>query len=675
MTRPPLSILMIGLLALFFACCSSEGEKPPVDLQYLVSSQFGSDSQWFKGNIPFFECSDRQIQEVYYYRWKLYKAHIRNVGRDEYVITEFINHVPWDRDPQCTINAASMHHIYEGRWLRDDRYVNSYINYLFQQGGNNRRYSESVADAAYANFLVNADTAFLTQQLDSMMAIFSAWNDHYDRDKQLYYIPAMPDATEYNIASVDASGGKAGFDSGDAFRPTINSYMFANANAIARVAKLAGQEDTAYQLSRIAQELRRGVMDHLWHDSMQHFLDRFKQNNQYVRYWDFIRGRELAGFAPWYFNLPEDSAKYHHAWKHITDTSHLQGPYGLRTNEPSYEYYFKQFVWFDSARGSQWNGPSWPYQTSQALTGMANMLNDYKQNVITPSDYIKILRQYARQHYLPGGKINLVENYDPDLGGPIVHYYWSNHYLHSSFNNLVITGLCGIRPSENERLVINPLTDGSIRYFYLDNVNYHGHRLTVAYDIDGSRYKVGKGLMVWVDGKRKELQTENGKQYVTVGKPVKRKKTVIPMNYALNIARKGYPIPSASINVMPDSSLYQAIDGRSWYFPEITNYWSTRGSRSEYDSYRLNFGQTRSVTAIKIYFLVDGREFFLPEYISIEYENPHIGWGPATKLIDQEQLQANTPFVIQFDSIPARGIGITFTHPKGQVAVTEVEVY
>jgi hypothetical protein len=675
MIRPLRFIFLAGLLALLFSACGSEGKKPPMDLQYLVSAQFGADSQWYKDNIPFFECSDRQIQEVYYYRWKLYKAHIRNVGQDEYVITEFINHVPWDRDPQCTINAASMHHIYEGRWLRDDRYVNGYIDYLFQKGGNNRRYSESVADAAYANFLVNVDTAFLTRQLDSMMAIYAAWSDHYDHEKELYHIAAMPDATEYNIASIDASGGKDGFEGGDAFRPTINSYMYANANAISHVAKLAGREDTAYQFSRIALNLKRAVMQGLWNDSMQHFVDRFKQNNQFVRYWDFIRGRELAGFAPWYFNLPEDSVKFHQAWKHIIDTSHLLGAYGLRTNEPSYEYYFKQFVWFDSARGSQWNGPSWPYQTSQALTGMANMLNDYKQKVITPSDYLKILRQYTRQHYLPDGKINLVENYDPNLGGPIVHYYWSNHYLHSSFNNLVITGLCGIRPSEDQKLVINPLLDSSIRYFYLDNVNYHGHRLTLAYDRDGSRYKLGKGLMIWVDGKRKELQQENGKQYLDIGKPVKKKKTRSPANHALNIARKGYPVPSSSIYAASDSSLYQAIDGRSWYFTEITNYWSTRGSKTDHDSYKLDFGQERAVTAIKIYFLVNGREFFLPKYISVDYENPYLGWMPATKPINQQQLQANTPFVISFDSIPARGIRIGFTHPKGQVAITEVEVY
>ena len=150
------------------------------------------------------------------------------------------------------------------------------------------------------------------------------------------------------------------------------------------------------------------------------------------------------------------------------DTTQLLGTYGLRTNEPSYQYYFKQFVFFMGQRGSQWNGPSWPYQTSQVITGMANFLNNYKQDVVTTGDYVKLLRLFTQQHYLPNGKIDLVENYDPNLGGPIVYYYWSNHYNHSSFNNLVISGLCGIRPSESDTLDINPLVNNSISYFCLD---------------------------------------------------------------------------------------------------------------------------------------------------------------------------------------------------------------
>ena len=134
---------------------------PIPDYKKIAEEHFQEDAQWYLENIPFFECSDKQLEEVYYYRWKLYKAHIRNIGENEYVITEFINHIGRDREPYCTINAASMHHIYEGRWLKDKRYMDGYIDYLYNNGGNDRRYSESIADAAYARYLVDADSAFV----------------------------------------------------------------------------------------------------------------------------------------------------------------------------------------------------------------------------------------------------------------------------------------------------------------------------------------------------------------------------------------------------------------------------------------------------------------------------------------------------------------------------------
>ena len=155
---------------------------------------------------------------------------------------------------------------------------------------------------------------------------------------------------------------------------------------------MKGESATASEYAAKAKALKKNVTDHLWNDSFQHFTDRFKVDNQYVHNWDFIRGRELAGLIPWYFNLPEDSPVYSAAWKHAIDTSALLGAYGLRTNEPSYQYYFKQFVFFQGQRGSQWNGPSWPYQTSQALTAMANLLNNYHQTDVTKQDYIKLLR-------------------------------------------------------------------------------------------------------------------------------------------------------------------------------------------------------------------------------------------------------------------------------------------
>jgi hypothetical protein len=670
-----INILAICLSAIFLFSCNNESHYPILNHSKLAAQYFNTDSQWYIKNIPFFECSDKQIEEVYYYRWKMYKAHIRHVGDNEYVITEFINHAGWDREPYCTIDAASMHHIYEGRWLKDNRYIDGYIYNLCQQGGNNRHYSESIADAVYARYLVNKDSSFAIQQLDSLKKLYNDWSDHWDSSKNLYWIAAMPDATEYTIASVDASNGTGGFDSGEAFRPTINSYMYGNALAISRLAKMKGDEATNTEYLQKANELKSNIERDLWNDSLKHFTDRFKQNNQYVHYWDFIRGRELAGMIPWYFNLPADTPTFNSAWRHVTDTSELLGKFGLRTNEPYYQYYFKQFVMYMGQRGSQWNGPSWPYQTSQALTGMANFLNNYDQHVITPTDYVKILRQFAQQHYLPNGKLDLVENYDPNLGGPIVYYYWGNHYNHSSFNNLVITGLCGIRPSGSDTLVVNPLIDNSIKYFCLDGVQYHGHNITIAYDEDGSRYKLGKGLTVFVDGKKASVVNKDGKSAVIVGAPVAEHAPKEPADYALNITRTGYPIPSASVNAVPDTSLYQAIDGRIWYFPEITNRWTTFGSTSNTDWYAIDFGQSREISGVKIYFVADESTFAPPDSFTVEYQN-NGSWLPVKEeKRNPAEPVGNTVTNVSFNKLTATGIRINFKHISKQVAVTEVECY
>ncbi|MFZ1529112.1 MAG: trehalase family glycosidase [Ferruginibacter sp.] len=638
----------------------------PPDHAKIAKAQYGNDAAWYLQNIPFFECSDKQIENVYYYRWKLYKAHIRNTGPNAFVITEFINHVPWDREPFCTINAASMHHIYEGRWLADPHYMDGYLSNLCLQGGNNRRYSESVADAAYARYLVNGDKRFLVSLLDSMKYSFNLWSDHIDSSKDLYYIPAMPDATEYNIAAIDASGGKDGFEGGEAFRPTINSYMYANALAIARTAALKGDDAMAKDFFEKADLLKKNIQQNLWNPSLEHFTDRYKVNNQHVHYWDFIRGRELAGFAPWYFNLPDDDPKYHKAWKHLTDAGHLLGQYGYRTNEPSYQYYFHQFLYHEGKRGSQWNGPSWPYQSSQALTGMANFLQHYKQSTISNKDYVHALRLFAQQHYLPDGKINLVENYDPNLGGPIVHFYWSNHYLHSSFNNLVITGLCGIQPSADETITILPLADESIDYFCLTNLRYHGHKITIVYDRTGSKYKLGKGLTAFVDGKKTKLVDQKS---LYTGPALLKRSQKETINYSLNITRDSFPKITASVNASADS-LFPLTDGRIWYFKEITNRWVSYGAKKT-AWIEMDLGNAKAVSSLKFYPVSEEGNFALPEKLTVQYFHK----GKWISLKSVTEFKTDTRNSLHFLKTRASKFRLLFEKGEKPVAFSEIEIY
>jgi hypothetical protein len=112
---------------------------------------------------------------------------------------------------------------------------------------------------------------------------------------------------------------------------------------------------------------------------------------------------------------------------------------------------------------------------------------------------------------------------------------------------------------------------------------------------------LGKGLSVFVDRKKTVLLQKQGKDAVFVGAPVLLTPVKRSENFALNIAHKGYPLPTTSVNSSPDTSLYQAIDGRIWYFPEITNRWTTLGSASKTDWWAIDFGQAHEISEADIY--------------------------------------------------------------------------
>ena len=91
-------------------------------------------------------------------------------------------------------------------------------------------------------------------------------------------------------------------------------------------------------------------------------------------------------------------------------------------------------------------------------------------------------------------------------------------YNHSTFCDLVITGLVGLTPRADEVLEIDPLLpDGAWEYFCLDNVRYHGQLLTVLYDESGTHYGQGAGLHVYSHGKHIASAPSLGTLRVSLG--------------------------------------------------------------------------------------------------------------------------------------------------------------
>ena len=77
----------------------------------------------------------------------------------------------------------------------------------------------------------------------------------------------------------------------------------------------------------------------------------------------------------------------------------------------------------------------------------------------------------------------------------------SKYYNHSTFCDLIISGLIGLRPRLDNTVEVCPLLpQDKWDWFCLDNVRYHGKTIAIVWDKDGSRYHAGKGLSIYVDG-------------------------------------------------------------------------------------------------------------------------------------------------------------------------------
>ena len=601
-----------------------------------LTTHFANDTPWYTPRIPLFTSSLPTLNAVYYYRWSLYRAHQRDLGPDGYITTEFLNDVSWQTQPYASLVDATGFHLREGRWCRDQRYNQDYVKFMLDdERGDMYQFSEWVADSVWAGYLVDGDIEGAVAKLDRLVDVFEGWKGNmteagtggFDGGKGLFWIQPLTDATEYTVASIDASGGFDGFTGGGAFRPSVNSYQYANAFALARLAGLKGDHALEEEYRNRASAIKANVQESLWNSTFEHFIDRYRVDNENVTYWDFIRGRELVGYVPWTHDLPDDNETLARAWTHFLDSERFAGSNGLRTNEPSYEYFMHQYRYEGSQPECQWNGPAWPYQITQVLTGLANLLDHYpvasSTGIVTCKEYTDLLVQYAELHYNPdrGGVLDLEENYDADTGRPIVGLARSPHYFHSGFIDLVLSGFVGIRPRADDVLEVNPLADqDSVSFFRAERILYHGHEVAVQWDASGQQYGAA-GLTIEINGEIVASAPDLTRLTVNV---TRKEPPAIKRPIAKSIQFQydsEWPRGNVSVADADPKSIHAAIDGRVWFFPEsdIANGWDTPVGNGSELWYRVEFGSSTVTASAEIaFFANETQRFDVPESYRIE---------------------------------------------------------
>lgn len=439
---------------------------------------------WILDNVPLFECPATAVEETYYYRWWTFRKQIKQTPHG-LVLNEFILPVS-HAGPFNTISCAFGHQISEGRWMRSQQLIDEYTMFWFTSGDNGgpakhfHRFSSWAAAALYDRYLVTGNRDFLINLLDDLVLDYKTWESERQTEDGLFWQHDVKDGMEESI-----SGGRRVKN----IRPTINSYMAANALAISKIATLANKVDLSHEFQGKYESLRSKTLDYLWDDEATFFKVRLQNG-------EFSSAREAIGFIPWTFQLAE--SKHSAAWKQLNDPAGFKAPKGLTTAERRHPEFRTRGV-----GTCEWDGAVWPFATSQTLTGLANVLRNYNQEFVTKRDFFEHMLTYAQSHQ-QDGKPYIGEYHDEITGKWLItgkKALRSRFYNHSTFNDLVIGGLIGIVPREDNTIEIEPLIpDDSWDWFCLEDVNYHGKRLTILWDKTGDRYQKGKGLMILVDG-------------------------------------------------------------------------------------------------------------------------------------------------------------------------------
>ena len=446
-------------------------------------------------NIPLLECPDETLEKIYYFRWWTYRKHWKTTEKG-HIVTEFLPPVRW-AGPYNSIVCPACFHIREGRWLKDEaQWLKEYITFWLEGHGDRLRYSTWLVWAVWEYCTLKNDFAYAVQMLPRLVEFFEERQAIHSRGCGLYWSYDNLDGMEYSI-------------SGSGLRPTMNSYAYGDAVAIAKIAALAGDTALQQRFEAVAAQIRQQMDRLLWHDGHYRTLPLAQQDDPALPCRPAVDAdhdvREECGYIPWYFGMA--SADKSGCFAQLLDPEGFRAKHGITTAEQRHPRFLEEHT-----HECLWNGYVWPFATSQTLVAVSNLLQS-GTDVLTRQDYYDLLCQYAASHRFTredGTQVPFIDEVLHPYTGQwtareqLKNMGWlekkggyerGKDYNHSLFCDLVLSGLLGIG-MEDGKIFVKPLIPDSWDYFRVENLWLGGKQYSIYYDKTGNRYSKGPGLHI-----------------------------------------------------------------------------------------------------------------------------------------------------------------------------------
>lgn len=472
-------------------------------------------NRWFFENVPYFDASDPAFKKMWYYRWWVVRFNMAEADTFDLKGYRFYEgKLGFDN----VISFAVPVQLKELTYLRDPSFGLQQAENIYR----NLSDSGAVMDArgspywgeAYSQWIASALAEFnrvhpiahetLRTLLPAMAGDVRAWVTAFDHDGDALPERSRPRVTGYDLDILSYwfyNGTKLDLqvEPPDMERVDFASFVYANAKAVAELARVVDNLPLVTEFDEVAARIRRAATQQLWDDQTQFFYPQ--------RAGDHMRApiRELHGFFPFTTLMAPDEPRYVAALQKLVDPDEFWARFPPVITS---QYYYRQWTW--EMDGLSRNIA--PHPISMGARTLLQVLKHYHQNIITPDHFMDLMARYNALVY------PRVNPFDP-LWRPNVHEYYSkwepyqasdhpkpsdiSHDFHSMFCSLIVEGVVGLTPRADNKIELQPAAT-QWQYFLLDRLRYHGKDLTIVWDQpDGQpRYAgYGEGFSLYIDGR------------------------------------------------------------------------------------------------------------------------------------------------------------------------------
>ena len=86
---------------------------------------------FLKENLPIFTCSDKTIEEIYYFRAYTLAKHVKINRYGKFILTEWLDTESWIKETDGAISCPVGHHLTELKWWKNGKQIaEDYIKFL-----------------------------------------------------------------------------------------------------------------------------------------------------------------------------------------------------------------------------------------------------------------------------------------------------------------------------------------------------------------------------------------------------------------------------------------------------------------------------------------------------------------------------------------------------------------